>query len=400
MTLQRDAPISPVVRVQLEPAPTAMVWLQPGQKHEAIAVPSVLLAPGDALVEVELATICGSDVHTTLGHRAAPAPLVLGHEQVGRIVALGDGAVTSTGRQLTLGQRVVWSLTVGCGQCALCRRGLPQKCETVKKYGHERLEPGWELSGGFASHVQVRSGTAIVPVSEDLPATVLAPVSCGTATAAAALEAAEALSPLDGAVVLVFGAGLIGLTVSAMAADRGACVIVVDPAKRRRALAARFGAALVADPGAEPGHPDSLEAALDRSGDRPLVALDASGSPPAVASAIDSVGIGGVVVLVGSVSPSAPVSLDPESIVRRLVSIRGVHNYAPRHLEAAARFIETRSASYPFDELVGATVALADLDDGLEAAAGGRAVRIGVAPGLAPVLPCSRIAHDVPARED
>ena len=108
MTLQHDAPTAVGTRVQLDPAATAMVWMQPGQKHEAIAVPCVTLAPGDALVEVELAAICGSDVHTTLGHRSAPVPLVLGHEQVGRIVAMGEGAVASTGAPLVLGQRVVW----------------------------------------------------------------------------------------------------------------------------------------------------------------------------------------------------------------------------------------------------------------------------------------------------
>ncbi|WP_323743581.1 zinc-binding dehydrogenase [Agreia pratensis] len=395
MTLVHDAASTAaardcVVRMKLDPAPTAMVWVQPGQKHEPIAVPTVSLAVGDALVAIELATICGSDVHTTQGHRSAPTPLVLGHEQVGRVVAVGAGAVTSTGAPLEVGERVVWSLTIGCDTCDTCIRGLPQKCETVKKYGHERLEAGWELSGGFASHAHVRRGTAIVPVSRSLPAATLAPVSCGTATAVAALDAASVVTPLDGAVVIVFGAGLIGLTACAIANDRGARVIVVDPARGRRSLAARFGAAATADPTLEAGEPGSLETALDEIGTRPLVAIEASGSVHAVASAIDSLGIGGVAVLVGSVSPSAAVPLDPEAIVRRLITLRGVHNYAPRHLEEAARFVEKRHDVYPFAELVGATVALGDLDDGIEAAAGGGAVRIGVAPGLDPVKPVTQ----------
>ncbi|SMQ74902.1 zinc-binding dehydrogenase [Agreia sp. VKM Ac-1783] len=377
--------VAAVTRLQLDPAPTAMVWVQPGQKHECIAVPTVSLAPGDALVAIELATICGSDVHTTQGHRSAPTPLVLGHEQVGRVVAVGVGAVTSTGEPLDVGERVVWSLTLGCDSCDTCLRGLPQKCETVRKYGHERLEAGWELSGGFASHAHLRRGTAIVPVSRVLPAAVLAPVSCGTATAVAALDAASTITPLDGAVVIVFGAGLIGLTASALATDRGARVIVVDPARRRRTLASRFGAAATVDPTLKTGDPGSLEAAIDGIGTRPLVAIEASGSVLAVASAIDCLGTGGVAVLIGSVSPSAAVPIDPEAIVRGLITIRGVHNYAPRHLEEAARFVEARHDAYPFADLVGATVALGDLDDGIEAAAGGGAVRIGVSPSLEPV---------------
>ena len=372
-------PASPAA-LPLDPAPTAMVWLEPGRPHEAVAVPSVVLAPGDALVEVELATICGSDVHTTRGDRTAPAPLVLGHEQVGRVVALGPGAVAVDGTPLAVGQRVVWSLTVSCGDCATCRRDLPQKCGSVRKYGHERLVTGWELSGGFATHVHVRSGTAIVPVEADLPAGLWAPVSCGTATAVAALDAAAAIVPLDGAVVLVTGAGLIGLTATALATDAGARVVVVDPDPARRRLAVRFGAVATVDPTAAPDSDDGLGTAFSVAGGAPLVAVEASGSPHAVASALAELGVGGVAVLVGSVFPAPAVPFDAESVVRRLVTVRGVHNYAPRHLVDAVRFVEERHAAWPLDALVGVKVDLRDLDAGIAAAAAGGSVRVGVRP--------------------
>lgn len=368
------------VDLRLDPAPTAMVWTQPGRPHDAVAVPSVHLAPGDLLVEVELATICGSDVHTTRGDRGAPAPLVLGHEQVGRVVAVGAGAVAVDGTPLVPGQRVVWSLTVSCGRCSTCRRGLAQKCESVLKYGHERLVTGWELSGGFATHVHVRAGTAVVPVADDLDAALLAPVSCGTATARAALDSAAQVVDLAGAVVLVLGAGLIGLTAAAMATDAGARVVVVDPDASRRALAVRFGAVATASPTVAPGSDDSVEHALRTAGGAPLVAVEASGSPHAVASALALLGTGGVAVLVGSVFPAPAVPLDAESVVRRLVTIRGVHNYAPRHLVEAARFVEERHAAWPLAELVGEVVALPDLDAGVAAAAAGGSVRVGVRP--------------------
>lgn len=373
-------PVASSPALPLDPAPTAMVWLEPSRPHEAVAVPSVVLAPGDALVEVELATICGSDVHTTRGDRSAPAPLVLGHEQVGRVVALGPGAVAVDGTPLAVGQRVVWSLTVSCGRCATCRRDLPQKCESVRKYGHERLVTGWELSGGFATHVHVRSGTAVVPVEADLPAELLAPVSCGTATAVAALDAASAIVPLDGAVVLVTGAGLIGLTATAQATDAGARVVVVDPDPARRRLAVRFGAVATVDPSAAPDSDDGLATAFSVAGGAPLVAVEASGSRHAVASALAELGVGGVAVLVGSVFPSPAVPLDAESVVRRLVTVRGVHNYAPQHLVEAVRFVEERHAAWPLDALVGETVALRDLDAGIAAAAAGGSVRVGVRP--------------------
>lgn len=352
-------------RVELRPSATAMVWLAPDRPHEAVAYVTVRLGPGDVLVAIELATICGSDVHTVRGDRAAPAPLVLGHEQLGRIVELGSGAPRAhDGTLLAVGDRVVWSIAASCGSCDRCTAGLAQKCRTLRKYGHERMSDAWALSGGFATHAHVVRGTPIVRVPEDVPAAVLAPVSCGTATAWAALAAAEAVHPLAGADLLISGAGLIGLTAAAMAADRGAVVTLVEPDPGRRALAERFGARAL--------HPDEPVG-------EPDVVLEASGSRAAVGAALARAAVGGVVVLVGSVFPTEPVPLDPERVVRGLLTVRGVHNYTAEHLAAAAAYIVDRGRAWPFAELVGESVALADLDEGLRRAGGG-AVRIGVVP--------------------
>ena len=187
--------------------------------------------------------------------------------------------------------------TVSCGECDRCTRGIPQQCRSLAKYGHERVHRGWELSGGFATHVQLRVGTDIVRVSEDVPSRVLAPASCATATAVAALDAASARVDLDGALVLVTGAGLIGLTVAAMAVEAGAEVIVSDPDASRRAFARGFGAVAV-DPAARSTSPERLDmtlAAFERRGlPEVLVAVETSGAPSAVRTAIGSLGVGGV----------------------------------------------------------------------------------------------------------
>lgn len=374
--------------VIVKPSPVAMVWNEPGRPHDALAAPGVRLAEGEALVEVELATICGSDVHTVRGDRAAPAPLVLGHEQVGRVIAVGEGALRADGLPLELGDRVVWSVTVSCGTCDRCSRGFTQKCRSLAKYGHERVHRGWELSGGFATHVQLRAGTATVPVSETLPASVAAPASCATATAVAALDAATAHIDLDGALVLVTGAGMIGLTVAAMAVEAGAEVIVSDPDAARRAFARRLGA-VTADPAARGASVDRLDAVLARFEARGfrevLVAIEASGSVGGVRTVLDTVGVGGVAVLVGSVSPGPEVGIDPESIVRRLVTVAGVHNYAAPQLVRAVEFLERSWRELPLDELVGATHPLTELDVAIEEAATGLHVRVGVAPGRRPL---------------
>lgn len=365
--------------IVLSPSATAMVWMGPHRPHEIVAVPGVRLAAGDVLVRVELATICGSDVHTVEGRRGAPAPLVLGHEYVGRVEHVGAGDVRSAdGTPVRVGDRVVWSIFASCGSCDRCRDGLAQKCRSLLKYGHERIASGWELSGGFATHVHVRAGTAIVHVGERLAAEILAPLSCGTATAAAALRSADGVRGIDDATVLVTGAGLIGLTTAAMAADRGAAVIVSDPDPARRARARRFGAAATVDPG---DGTDGIRGALEAlSRDDVDVVVEASGAGAAVSAALDIVGVGGVVVLVGSVLPAAAVPLDAESIVRRLITIRGVHNYTAEHLLEAARFLRARHLAYPFADLVGRTHRLEDLDAATAAAAAADHVRVGIRP--------------------
>jgi putative phosphonate catabolism associated alcohol dehydrogenase len=349
--------------VALRPAATAMVWLGVGQAHETVAVPGVALGRGDVLVAIELSTVCGSDVHTIQGHRSAPTPLVLGHESVGRVIAVGEaGPMAADDSALRIGDRVVWSVTVSCGTCDRCAGGFTQKCRTLAKYGHERIEPRWELTGGFASHAHLRAGTTIVRVPEALPAAILAPASCATATAWAAVARGAAGRSLEGVRVLVYGAGLVGLSAVAIAADAGAEVTVVDPSAARRTFAERFGGV----------------GAVAATGPADMV-IEASGH--AVADAIAAADIGGTVVLVGSVFPADPVPFDAESIVRRLVTVTGVHNYTATDLAASVGFLAGRGRAYPFSEVVGAVYPLDDVDAALAAAsAPGAPLRVALNP--------------------
>ena len=106
----------------------AAVW-----DGSAIAVREVRLpepGPGETLIRISTATVCGSDLHTVSGRRPAPCPSILGHEAVGVVVATGADSPVS------VGDRVVWSGTVSCGDCPRCRAGLSAKCCSVRKVGH------------------------------------------------------------------------------------------------------------------------------------------------------------------------------------------------------------------------------------------------------------------------
>jgi len=358
---------------------SALVFRGVGRDFERIAVPDVLLHPGEALVAVELATICGSDLHTIDGTRHGNTPLVLGHEQVGRVVALGPGPAAQTvdGRAVSVGMRVVWGVAVDCGRCRYCRLGLPQKCTTLRKYGHERMQRGWELAGGFASHAHLLARTPIVEVPDSLPAEMLAPASCATATVMAAFAAAASIRSISGETVAISGCGMLGLTAIAIAVARGATVIAGDPDPERRAAARLFGATATAD-GTLSGW-QSAFAEVPSASHGYGIALELSGAPAAVQQLLQNADIGAVLVLVGSVFPAGTVPIDPETTVRGMLTIRGVHNYAPQHLLEAVRFLEHANPQ-AFTRLIGSVHPLDDIEVALDAARSRSGARTALVP--------------------
>ncbi|MFI1463646.1 zinc-binding dehydrogenase [Nocardia carnea] len=307
----------------------AAVWSADGVRVCDVELP--IPGPGELLVRVDLATVCGSDLHTVSGRRPAPSPSILGHEAVGHVVAVGSGA------DREIGERIVWSVTATCGRCGRCRRGFTAKCEHVRKVGHEAFTGDWPLSGGYAEHILLPAGVTTATVSEQVPDAVAAPAGCATATVVAVLEAA---GDIAGRRVLICGAGMLGVTAVGACAELGAEVLISDPHPQRQQLAARFGAA--PDPGG----------AVD-------IALDFSGSPDAVAGALARLDLGGRLVLAGSVTPGPAIALDPEAVVRGWLTVTGVHNYEPRHLIRAVEFLTRTTRALPWPDLVAEPVALA-----------------------------------------
>lgn len=317
---------------------------------------------GETLVRVICCTICGSDLHTVSGNRSSPTPSVLGHEIIG-VVEETTTAADISGAALEKGDRITWSVAASCGACPRCRAGLPQKCHSLFKYGHEVFESPHALNGGLAEYCVLHPSSSSVRLPEALPNDVASPASCATATVAAAIRVADGLADKR---VLVFGAGMLGLTTCAWAKHLGAqAVTICDPNSGRLERAARFGADTL------------LTAAPDTSFDR---VFEMSGHPSAVANGIAAGDIGARVVLVGSVSPSPTVPLDPEHVVRCLLSIHGVHNYHPMDLVAAVEFLSQTSDTFPFAELVEKTFPLSQVNEAFDFASTHRPVRVAVVP--------------------
>lgn len=337
--------------------------------------PTPVPLAGEVVVRVLGCTLCGSDLHSVEGRRRVPTPTVLGHEIVGEIVAINEVAprVDFSESVLRVGDRVTWAIVASCRNCFYCQRDLPQKCLNAVKYGHEALRPGRELLGGLADHCLLVPGTAVVRLPDDVPLEVACPASCATATIAAAIES---LGELRDRTVLVLGSGMLGLTACAMAKVAGATtVIAADIDANRRQQAFTFGASHAVAP-------DALSELVPQitNGHGVDAVLECSGSPSAFDAALPRMRLGGTIALIGSVFPTAPVPLALEQIVRRNLTLRGIHNYQPAHLQAAVQFLANHHSQFPFASLVSEWLPLSDAPAAVARARESHSVRIGVRP--------------------
>jgi alcohol dehydrogenase len=347
----------------------AVYFLGPGTPFEIMRLPTPTLGPGEMLVRVAYCTLCTSDLHTHSGRRPCATPTVLGHEIVGHIEAFGPETPRRAfdGSPLLVGDSITWSVAASCGGCFFCRAELPQKCDRLYKYGHEPATAAHPFNGGLAECIVLRPGTACMRV----PATpVNALANCATATCAAVLRAA---GPIAGHSVLIAGAGVLGVTACAMARAAGAeAILACDPDPECRRRAEDFGATHTLTAA------DAEYLRAMTGGRGADVVLELAGTHASVQACLGAARIGGIVVLAGTVLPTPAIAIDPESVVRRLLTIRGVHNYAPADLATAVTFLGAHGAT--FAKLIGPTFSLDDVEAAFTTAHANPGVRVVVVP--------------------
>jgi len=354
----------------------AAVFHAPNQPLTIERFPLPALAGREAIARIRCATICGSDLHSYYGRRLSPVPSVLGHEMVGEICAMGpEGACDFQGRPLALGDRVTWSTVWSCGACYYCTRGLRPKCEHLMKFGHERIAAGRDLIGGLADHCILREGAGIFRVPPNVPDTVASPANCATATVAAVLRAAGGV---ESQTVVVYGAGMLGLTACAMASARGASnVIAIERDPGRAELAGRFGATIVLD-GSAPAD-EIRQQVLDQTEGRGAeFVLEFTGIPEAIECGFHLLRFGGRFVMAGATFPARPIALPAEQIVRRLLRLEGVYNYQPEDLATALDFLSANVSRFPFESLIGGAFPLDQVQEAFAFAESARPPRVAV----------------------
>jgi Zn-dependent alcohol dehydrogenase len=256
-----------------------------------------LRAPETGEVEVTLAAcaICHSDITYMDGGWGGSLPAVYGHEAAGTVTAVGPNV-----RGVAMGDTVVVTLIRACGSCPNCSSGAPYMCDTSYDGDHGPLKTakGGKLhqamaSGAFAQKVVIDQSQVVV-VPSDMPMDAASLLACGVITGIGAVVNAAGLRAGQDCVVI--GAGGVGLNAIQGARIAGARrIVAVDMSAAKLAIAKEFGATdgvLATD--AEPWK--AAKEAMGRGADAVFVTV---GSAKAYEQAINYIGKGGNIVLVG-----------------------------------------------------------------------------------------------------
>jgi len=271
-------------------------------------VPTPEPGPEEVLVAVKACGICGSDVHGMDGStgRRRP-PIIMGHEAAGVITRVGS-RVTGW----AAGDRVTFDSTIYCGQCEFCRRGLINLCNNRRVLGVSCED--YRQNGAFAEFV-------VVPqhILYRLPDALTFEHAALAEPFAIALHAVRRAPPTLNDVVVVVGAGMIGLAL-VQALSQAGCgrLIVVDIAGERLALAAELGATNTINSSAEDVSAAILRLTQGLGAD---LAFEAVGVPATVDLVLRCVRKGGSVILVGNVTPKVEFPL--QTAVTRELTIYG-----------------------------------------------------------------------------
>ena len=311
------------------------------------------LPPKAILVKTNLATVCGSDMHSWRGRRPFPTPAVLGHEGVGTILSMGSEVDRDTrGQTLAVGDRITWTIMSSCGECVFCRlHALPQKCLELFKYGHTVSDVAPYFLGTFGEYVYLKPGTGLFKVPDEMPDETASPLMCAAATVAAGLDKA---SVAPGDTVVIQGAGMLGLYAAAFVSALGAGqVIVIDVLDNRLETARRFGADHVLN--AEKIEPDGLVEAIraKTGGFGADLVIEVAGFAAAVETGVKMLRTGGRYLMQGAVYPEDDFTLQSHEVITKCLSIFGLHNYASKHLADAIDLVHRTQDRYPYAELAG-----------------------------------------------
>ncbi len=321
--------------------------------------PLTPLAPGDAVVRVEAAGICGTDLRVVQGNktRGVVLPRVLGHEIAGRLLDGND--------ELT----VAVLPTITCGACWACTAGREHLCEQRSSFGYAH-------DGGFAELLRVPAAARTRGNLLPLPPGVSPAAGAMVEPLACCLLAHRLLGIEGEGPLLILGSGPMGLLHLLLARHRGIPVIVSDPRAARRQRALALGAAGVVEPRLAPLRGQVLE---QTGGQLPPRVVVATASPDALQASLLAVRRGGAIHLFAGYDDPAP--LEVGRIHNDDVRVVGSSGYDAQDAQEALRLIAC--GAIPVDTLVSHRFPLARIQEAMDTVVARSGFKVVVEPAAA-----------------
>lgn len=338
-------------------APTTLAMVQTApRKLEPQDLPIPEITHDSALLRLEACGICGSDVEQFNGDLRTPMPAIPGHEPLGVIERIGDGAAQRWG--VDVGDRVAVETMLSCRFCPACLDGRYHLCRSRRIYSYIGLEQEHGLWGAYAQHMFLDPTAIVHKVDPALPpehAVLFNPMGAGYRWAV------EVPATQPGQTVVILGPGQRGLASVIACRDVGAGTVIVtglEADERKLALAREFGADHTIDVQNENAK-QRIRELTDGRGADVVVDVSAYATEP-VAESLDYVAMGGTVVLAG-VKGFKPIDqFISDKIVLKEIRVQGAIGVTSSGYRAAIRLIE--SGRVPIEKMHTHDFALRDAE--------------------------------------
>lgn len=320
----------------------ALVIDEPGKTHIAeIAKPEP--AHGEVLLRTRIVGMCGTDLSTFRGKNPLVTyPRIPGHEIAATIEAIGEGVPA----HFHLGQNVTLSPYTACGECASCKRGRGNACQSNQTLGVQREGAMADFFVAQWQKLYIAEGLSLRELS------IVEPLSVG-------FHAAARGRVVSHDTVAVIGAGVVGLGAVAAAAHRGAKTISIDIDDRKLAVAQKAGATHVINSSTQDVHEELMKLT---GGLGPDVIIEAVGTPATFRMAVDEVAFTGRVVYIGYAKE--PVAYETRLFVMKEIDILGSRNA----LDEFGTVIEAlQGGRFPVDAIISSVVPIEEAGAALQA---------------------------------
>lgn len=346
----------------------AQVVKEFGQGFELVDVEIAEPRGREVLIDVKASGLCHTDLTASRFDLGYPVPAVLGHEAAGIVSKIGPDVT-----DFKIGDHVVGCLVQYCGSCQKCLSGRVYQCEHPERTlrGAEEsprlsldgkaLSQGFGL-GGFAQQALIDQ-SQLVTVDDAVPFPQAALLGCGVVTGAGAVINSAQVQAGDS--VVIVGAGGVGLNAINGAVIAGATTIIaVDVADEKLATAKKFGATDVVNSTTT----DPVQAVRDITVGGADAVFDFVGVPAVTGQALEMVGLGGGLYLIGGVDPSHAFEVNNIANIQMQRKIQGVtmgSTLPRRDIPMIAKMY--LAGRYDLDDLISKEISLSQVNEGYEA---------------------------------